>query len=708
MDDRRHGDWASQDTLIRRAQRLEPLLHAYVTFAAPVDNPRGVLDGLPYAAKDIFAAPDRVPCGGLGVPLPPMDVACADVLRQLDEAGAMRVGYTALTEIAYEPSGHNPHGRPQNPWNPDFICGGSSSGSAVAVASRSVVSALGSDTGGSLRIPAQACGIAAWKPTWGTVSTRGAMPLAPTLDTIGFLMRHAADIVKAATVLANPRNEMVTSAVVIRDALAAAHPSVAKACQDGIDAIAAEDVEIEQRDGLALIDACDEPVFTIMQGEAARCHRALLDGDAIGATLRRRLAKGLDIDDATLAHAVAQRSILAAAFIDRVLQFAEIAILPVMPIRTPPVAECDPASAMFRARTLYELSRFTRFVNMIGFPAVAIPVGFDDRGMPVGLQMVGRPGADLGLLQLASHVQSHTAWQQRARCGGGLSEGDVMTTLVTGSSGFVGRAIMARLPDAIGLDPVAVSGHARDRRPVRPCAPARPDRAREGITHIIHAGGVSGPMVLADDPAGVIAINVTGSMNLLYAAMDGGVTTFVYCSSVAAIGNYYEAEPIGEDYPMRPGSTYGCSKAAMDYVLRGLWRRVPLDLCSLRLTAVYGPGRQTEFNVDTIVRAALAGKPARLDPLTDWPYVYVDDAAEAAIAACFSARAQAARLFRRASRTRHAGRHRGGLRGGRQAGAARDRHARSRRRRAGRSTWKRRRATSAFARKSAIARAFAA
>jgi nucleoside-diphosphate-sugar epimerase len=126
-------------------------------------------------------------------------------------------------------------------------------------------------------------------------------------------------------------------------------------------------------------------------------------------------------------------------------------------------------------------------------------------------------------------------------------------------------------------------------------------------------------------------------MNLLNEAMAGGVKTFIYCSSVAAIGNYYEPEPIGEDYPMRPTSTYGCSKAAMDYVLRGLWRRVPLDVCSLRLTAVYGPGRQTEFNVDTIVRAALAGKPARLDPLTDWPYVYMEDAADAAIAACFSA-----------------------------------------------------------------------
>ena len=214
-----------------------------------------------------------------------------------------------------------------------------------------------------------------------------------------------------------------------------------------------------------------------------------------------------------------------------------------------------------------------------------------------------------------------------------------IVTLVTGSSGFVGRVVIARLAAgghrAIGLDPVPASAtqvidDLSDRDWLRSLL------EREHVTHIIHAGGVSGPMVLADDPAGVITINVTGSMNLLYAAMDCGVRTFVYCSSVAAIGEFYEPAPIGEDYPMRPASAYGCSKAAMDYVLRGLWRKVPLDICSLRLTAVYGPGRQTEFNVDTIVRAALAGGPARIDPLADWPYVYVDDAADACIAACFS------------------------------------------------------------------------
>ena len=213
-------------------------------------------------------------------------------------------------------------------------------------------------------------------------------------------------------------------------------------------------------------------------------------------------------------------------------------------------------------------------------------------------------------------------------------------TLVTGASGFVGKAIMSRLiaagHQAIGLDPrlaptTQVIDDLSDRARLRDLI------AREAITYIIHAGGVSGPMVMADDPAGIIAINVMGSLNLLQEAIEGGVTTFAYCSSVAAFGNYYESEPIGDDYPLRPTTTYGCSKAAMDMVLRGLWKKTPLDICSLRLTAVYGPGRETEFNIDTVVRAAMAGRPARLEPLTDWPYIYIDDAADAAIGACFSA-----------------------------------------------------------------------
>jgi nucleoside-diphosphate-sugar epimerase len=213
------------------------------------------------------------------------------------------------------------------------------------------------------------------------------------------------------------------------------------------------------------------------------------------------------------------------------------------------------------------------------------------------------------------------------------------TTLVTGSSGFLGQAIMPRLvasgSRAIGLDPrpaatTQVIDDLTDQERLRALI------MRENITHIIHAGGVSGPMVMADEPARIVAINVTGSLNLLQAAIETGVQTFIYCSSVSALGNYYETEPVGEDYPLHPTSTYGCSKAAIDMVLRGLWKRVPLDICSLRFTAVYGPGRTTQFIIDEIVAAAMAGRPAQLDPLTDWPYIYIDDAADAAVAACFA------------------------------------------------------------------------
>ncbi len=212
-------------------------------------------------------------------------------------------------------------------------------------------------------------------------------------------------------------------------------------------------------------------------------------------------------------------------------------------------------------------------------------------------------------------------------------------TLVTGASGFLGQAVMKLLAQnghrAIGLDPqpspaTQIHDDLSDRERLKGLL------AREGVTHIIHAGGVSGPMVMADDPVGVIGINVVGSLNLLSAAVKTGVKTFIYCSSISALGSFYEDEPVGEDFPLRPTSAYGASKAAVDIVLRGLWGKVPLDLCSLRYTVIYGPGRQTVFTIEKIVSAALAGDVARIEPLTDWPYVYIDDAAQAAVSACFS------------------------------------------------------------------------
>jgi aspartyl-tRNA(Asn)/glutamyl-tRNA(Gln) amidotransferase subunit A len=334
-------------------------------------------------------------------------------LSLLDGAGARCLGFTAMTELAYEPSGYNAVcERARNPWNLDFIPGGSSSGSAVAVASGSAVIALGSDTGGSIRIPSHCCGVTGWKPTWGSVSADGALPLAPFLDCVGLLARGAADLAPAADVLlgGSPASRPIEAVAVATDALQSTEVSVRSPCEDGIAALQALGIAVATADALPALAAADEHALLIMQAEAARTHAGRLQSDALSPVLRKRLAKGLAIDDPTLAASRAMRPRLCADFEAGVLGRADALVLPVMPIRTPRYDEVDPASPRFSGRRLYDLSWFCRFVNMLGLPAIAVPVGFDDRGMPVAMQIVGRAGSDRALIALAARMQERTDW----------------------------------------------------------------------------------------------------------------------------------------------------------------------------------------------------------------------------------------------------------------------------------------------------------
>lgn len=397
-----------------RLHRLGRKLHAVVAEFAPAPPVAGPLAGMPYVAKDLFATGVLAPSWGSAEPTEAIG-ARAPALQRLDRAGACLIAMAEMTELAYEPSGTNPvRGRALNPWNTDFVSGGSSSGSAVLVAAGCCYLALGSDTGGSVRIPAHCCGITALKPSWGGIPVEGAMALAPSLDTIGIMARSAADLAQVWPVIAGkgvtPQATRFKLAM-LSDAFGASDPAVARACREALDALAGSDITIVPRGGFP--EEADRQTLLVMQAEAARTHRDRLEDVRIDATLRKRLGKGLTISDAELSGSLAARAALRAEFLAHVLGEADAALLPTMPIGTPRIADVDPASAGFRPRMLYAMSRFTRFANYLGLPVLAVPVGADDHGMPVGLQIVGRPQSDALLLEIGMQLQRRTDWHRR-------------------------------------------------------------------------------------------------------------------------------------------------------------------------------------------------------------------------------------------------------------------------------------------------------
>lgn len=395
---------------------------------------RGPLHGVPLAHKDMFYDHGRVVACGSLIRRDWIADSTATVLTRLRDAGAIRLGTLQMAEFAYGPTGHNAHFGPvHNPWHVDHITGGSSSGSGAAVAARLTFAALGSDTGGSIRMPAHFCGVTGLKTTVGRVSRARAMPLSQSLDTIGPLARSAEDcaLIFGLIAGADPADPTCADEAFSLDGIATAKlrgvrigvPS--SFYVDDLDADTArvfdETIATLKREGFEIVAVTlpdQQPLSSaaqiVLAAEAAAFHKKWMAErpQDYSPQVLMRLQNGLAIPAVTYLEAMRWRGAALTAHLQAVAQ-VDAVLAPICPQVAPTILESDVGANADAAAVLARLTRFTRPVNYLGLPSLALPCGVSASGLPVGLQLIGRPFDEPGLLGIGAAFQRATDFHTR-------------------------------------------------------------------------------------------------------------------------------------------------------------------------------------------------------------------------------------------------------------------------------------------------------
>ncbi len=400
-----------------------PVLNAF-TSSASADSFRlhpssFALSGIPIAIKDLIdvaGIPSSAGSPKFFGQEPAAKDACA--VEKLKEAGALIIGKTNTHEIALGITGINPHTGPvRNPHDPDRITGGSSSGSAAAVAAGMALGALGTDTGGSIRIPAALCGVVGFKPTFGRVSMRGVLPLSWNLDHVGPIAKTVEDAAILYEVIAgyDPRDPNSVArdvisrgwdnvlrgrdniptcriAFAVGDYIEEAEPGILAAARQAANAFRALGVEVVEVEIPRLREAAAAN-GTMVVADAAAFHRErfLEHPDWFGADVRERLKKGRAVTSTEYALARRAQSELKRYF-DLFFEQYDLLMLPTTAAVAAPIEGLD--SAAYAPK----LTRFTAPFNLTGLPALTIPCGKVD-GLPIGLQLVGKAWDEAGVLR---------------------------------------------------------------------------------------------------------------------------------------------------------------------------------------------------------------------------------------------------------------------------------------------------------------------
>ncbi len=413
---------------LQRLERLQPILRCGITIdadgamaAARQADRRatgGPLHGVPLAHKDIFERKGRAMTCGSKILSANMATRTALVLQRLDAAGAIDLGTLNMAEFAAGGTGHNPHwGDCVNPWNTAYTPGGSSSGSAAAVAGRGVFGSLGTDTGGSVRWPAALCGITALRPTTGRVSLEGVFPRAWSLDTVGPMARTAEDCALLfAAICGESDIDLVLPASRLRIGVVRGawrekvSEESATALEQSLDvfrSLGASLVEVDLPD--------PEPAFrlgdVIVKSEAAALHARWLRERAedYAPGIRQQLASGLGIPAPQYVEALRSRGAIRSEYL-AAFEKADVLHVAAHPFPAPTMNDCAPRSAGAVDAFWAAYPRFTRPFSYVGLPALALPCGFAASGVPLGCQLVGRPLAERELLAAAHAYQGATHW----------------------------------------------------------------------------------------------------------------------------------------------------------------------------------------------------------------------------------------------------------------------------------------------------------
>ncbi|MAC80096.1 MAG: Asp-tRNA(Asn)/Glu-tRNA(Gln) amidotransferase GatCAB subunit A [Rhodobacteraceae bacterium] len=418
--------WMDRDAALATAAALDARQKA--------GAPLGPLHGVPLAHKDMYYQAGKLSTCGSKIRADFRPDYTATVIDRLHAAGTLTLGGLNMAEFAQNPTGHNVHyGDCHNPWGLDYCTGGSSSGSGAAVAGHCVTAALGSDTGGSIRLPAAICGVTGLKPTQTRVSRHGVMPLSFSCDNVGPLARTARDCAAILSVIAGHDPMDPTSAAEPVPDYAAmltgdirglkvgvpetyflddASPEIGDAFATALDVLKARGAKIVS------VTLPEMEAVSTYGGIVSRCEGATIHAqwmrerpEDYATHLSGRMYAGFAIPAVQYIEALARRGAILRAFAAQVFGTCDVLATPTLRWRTPTLAASSMETGGDDAiDTFMNVSINTRPLNYLGLPAVSVPCGFDENAMPIGLQIAGRPFAEGKVLKVADAFQADTDW----------------------------------------------------------------------------------------------------------------------------------------------------------------------------------------------------------------------------------------------------------------------------------------------------------